>query len=301
MAHDLEFGFRPSALDLTAGPIKIETLDGLEDRIVEVEKSDQLYKDWIYAPLQEVRNLGSGESYELPYAARIFSLPKTHIIRHVDDVEPGHLQFHIWSLSFFTGQRLSATEAGFLDVTPMKPGKLNDFVLLGDSLAKAVQLAEAYWQDNVSNRKQLARFEAAVHALFLAQNPRFLQFEGFMFLYPALDACYAIMKDMLPGPYPNYQQRTKWMCDFYGVPVPDWADPNDGAEIAALRNPTFHEGLYMNEPLGFAIEGKGSNRNLNLQMQAVVCRLLVAIIGGAETDYVKSAVTSRQIIGLKLP
>ena len=301
MAFDLEFGFRPLALDLEIGPVTIETLDGLEEHIAEVEQSVSIYKEWIYAPLQPIINLGSGETNHAPYAARIFGLPNTHIIRHVEDVELGQLQFHIWSLGFFTGQRLSATEAGFLDVTPLKPGKLNDFVLLNDSLSKAVQLAEKYWKDNVRNRKQLARFEAAIHALFLAQNPRFLQFEGFIFLYTALDACFAIMKDTIPGPYPNHQQRTKWMCDHYSIPVPDWADPDGGAEIAALRNPTIHEGLYMGEPLGFAIEGRGSNRNLNLQMQAVICRLLVAIIGGAEADYVRSAVTSRQNIGLRLP
>lgn len=302
MAYELQFGFRSSELDLLADPITIETLDGLEDRVAEIEQSEQRYQDWIYAPLQPIKNLVSGETYQAPYASRVFGLPKTHIIRHVEDAELGHLQFHIWSLGFFTGQRLSATDAGFLDATPLHPGKLNDFVLLGDSLQKAVQLAEAYWLDNVNNRKQLARFEAAIHALFLAQSPRLLQFEGFMFLYTALDACYAIMKEMLPGPYPRtHGERTKWMCDRYGVPVPEWADSAGGAEIASLRNPTIHEGLYMGEPLGFAIEGRGSNRNLNLQMQAVVCRLLVAILGGDETDYVKSEVTSRQNHGLRLP
>lgn len=301
MTRNLEFGFRPSPLDITVGPITIETLDSLEDRVNEIEQSTQVYQEWVYAPRQTIHNFGSGETYHAPYAARIFDLPKTHLIRHVEDVELGHLQFHIWSLGFFTGQRLSTTEAGFLDVTPTKPGKLNDFVLMGDSLLKAVQLTENYWHNNFHNRRQLARFEAAIHALFLAQNPRFLQFEGFIFLYTALDACYAIMKDMLPGPYPNHQKRTKWMCDHFGVPVPDWADPDGGAEIADLRNPTIHEGLYMGEPLGFAIEGRGANRNLNLQMQAVICRLLVAIIGGADADYVKSAATSRQKIGLRLP
>lgn len=301
MAYDMEFGFRSSALDLRAGPITIETLDALEDRVAEVEQSDQKFQDWIYAPLQSITNLGNGKTSQAPYTARVFGLPNTHIIRHVEDAELGHLQFHIWSLGFFTGQRLSATEAGFLDATPLKPGKLNDFVLLGDSLPKAVLLAEAYWLGNMHDRKQLARFEAAIHALFLSQNPRLLQFEGFMFLYTALDACFAIMKDMFPAPYPRtHGERTKWMCDHYGVPVPDWAEPDGGAEIAGLRNPTIHEGLYMGEPLGFAIEGRGSNRNLNLQMQAVVSRLLVAILGGAETDYVKSAVTSRQNIGLRL-
>jgi hypothetical protein len=306
LAYELEFGFLPFELDVSAGPLKIETRDGLDEHVTDVQKSGQLYQDWIYAPLQPIKNLASSEIHQAPYAARIFGLPKTHIIRHNDDVELGQLQFHIWSLGFFTGQRLSATEAGFLDVTPLKPGKLNDFVILGDSFEKAVLLTEAYWQDNASNRTQIARFEAAIHALFLSQNPRFLQFESFLYLYTALDACFAMMKEVLPGPYPNHQQRTKWMCDHFSIPVPDWAASSSGAdsggaEVAALRNPTIHEGLYVGEPLGFAIEGRGSNRNLNLQMQAVVCRLLVAIIGGGQSDYVRSAVTSRQNIGLKLP
>ncbi|MCJ7874722.1 hypothetical protein [Phaeobacter sp. J2-8] len=302
MAYDLEFGFRPLAMDVIAGPITIETLDGLEDRVAEVEQSDQKYQDWIYSPRQKIKHLGTGEIYYAPYAARVFGLPNTHIIRHIEDVGLGHLQFHIWSLGFFTGQRLSATEAGFLDATPLKPGKLNDFELLGDSLPKAVQLAEAYWLDNMHDRKQLARFEAAIHALFLAQNPRLLQFEAFMFLYTALDACFKMMKESLSGPHPRtHGERTIWMCEQYGVPVPEWAEPDGGTEIADLRNPAIHEGLYVGEPLGFAVEGQGANRNLNLQMQAVVCRLLVAIVGGAETDYVKSDVTSRQRHGLRLP
>lgn len=302
MAYDFEFGFRPSALDVIAGPIAIETLDGLEDRVVEVEECGQHYQGWIYAPLQPIRNFGSGETYQAPYTARVFGLPKTHLIRHIEDAELGHLQFHIWSLGFFTGQRLSGTEAGFLDATPFKPGKLNDFVLFGDSLQKAVELAEEYWTRNQQDRKQITRFEAAIHALFLAQNPRLLQFEGFTFLYTALDACFAMMRDMLPGPYPRtHWERTEWMCNQYGIPVPDWAASDGGTEVADIRNPMIHEGLYMGEPLGFAIEGQAGNRNLNLQMQAVVCRLLVAILGGARANYVTSTVTSRQNICLRLP
>jgi len=300
MAQELKFGFRPSPLDLTAGAISIETLDDLDDRVAEVERSGQVFQDWIYAPLQPIKTFENAETYQAPNAARVFGLPNTHIVRHIENAERAHLQFHIWSLGFFTGQRLSATEAGFLDVTTLKPGKLNDFVLLGDSLPKSVHLAEAYWQNNVHSRTQIARFEAAIHALFLAQNPRLLQFEEFIFLYVALDACFAMMKEVSHGPHIIHKKRTSWMCEYYGIPVPDWADTASGPEITDLRNPTFHEGLYMGEPLGFAIEGRGASRSLNLQLEALICRLLVAIIGGDDTEYVKSTVTSRQIIGLTL-
>jgi len=32
--------------------------------------------------------------------------------------------------------------------------------------------------------------------------------------------------------------------------------------------------------LGFAIHGAGTNQNITLEMQALVCRLLVALLGG---------------------
>ena len=66
MAYDLEFGFGSSALDVQAGPITIETLVGLEDKVAAVKQSGQQYQDWIYAPLQPITNLGSGETNQAP-------------------------------------------------------------------------------------------------------------------------------------------------------------------------------------------------------------------------------------------
>ena len=87
----------------------------------------------------------SGTIRERAYASRVFPLPKTHLIKHSAATSEDHLDFHIWALSFFVGMRLTATEAGFLDATPLKPHSLVDFVLLGSSLTRAVELAEDFW------------------------------------------------------------------------------------------------------------------------------------------------------------
>ena len=56
----------------------------------------------------------------------------------------------------------------------------------------------------------------------------------------------------------------------------------------------------MDAPLGFAVHKEGSNQNLTLEMSALVCRLLVALIAGDGADYVQSPVNTRQIHGLDL-
>jgi hypothetical protein len=47
----------------------------------------------------------------------VFGLPKRHIIEHAAADSDDHLTFHLWAFSFFTGMRLIATEAGFVDAT----------------------------------------------------------------------------------------------------------------------------------------------------------------------------------------
>ena len=103
---------------------------------------------------------------------RVFGLPKTHVIEHATPDSDDHLIFHLWVLSFFTGMRLTAKKAGFVDATPLKSGALVDFVPTGKSLEKAVDMAEAFWAANRAEPQRARLFAAAVHALFLGRNPR---------------------------------------------------------------------------------------------------------------------------------
>ena len=187
-----EFGFHPEPLELTNGDITIQPLQNHTTTVAEMENWEDIEKDWVYAPRQPAKDFMTGVVTEKPYSARVFGLPKTHRITHNSADNEDHLTFHLWCLSFFSGLRLTATEAGFLDATPLKAGKLVDFVPMGGSLSKGLEAAEAFWINNRTNIRQTHRLAAAIHALFLAQYPPALQFERFLNLYAALDACYAI-------------------------------------------------------------------------------------------------------------
>ena len=288
-AMTAEFGWYPDPLDLSVGGITVGTLPDLKIKVAGVRENSGVDHDWIYAPLQE-----------RPYASRIFGLPKTHSLSHDAADGPEHLEFLVWALSFFVGMRLTTTEAGFLDATPIKPRALIDFVLSPREYQPALAYADEFWQANKAHPIRARRWIAAVHALFIAHYPQALQFERFIYLYGALDACFALAKDFHPVPkdgFRNYR-RVSWMCSLFNMPVPVWADTSGrSSTVSVIRNATLHESLYMDAPLGFALHGIGTNQNLPLQMQAMICRFLVALIGDPKADYVRTPVDTRQMQG----
>lgn len=298
-----EFGFYPEPLRIDAGPVSVRTVSNFESIVESTLASDEVEDGWIYAPLQQTRDFMSGEIRTRPYSARVFGLSKTHVIEHVAATDEDHVDFHIWVLSFFLGMRLTATEAGFLDGTPVKRGRLVDFVPCENSIELAVDLAEDFWRNNIDEPCNAQRFAAAVHALFLGQYRQALQFEKFIHLYTALDACFALTKAVtgLRGPR-AHAQRIKWTCDQLDVGTPAWAKSpgRDDTVVSGLRNNALHEALFVDEPLGFAVHGGGTGENLPLEMTALVCRLLVALIGGTDVRYLKSPVNGRQRQGLRL-
>ena len=166
-----------------------------------------------------------------------------------------------------------------------------------------MELAERFWTNNRREPRNARRFAAAIHALFLGQYPQALQFENFIYLYTAIDACYKLAAEFRqPSKKKTHAKRIEWMCAEFGLKTPDWAKPSTsgGVEVAAIRNDALHEALYVDAPLGFAVHGGGSFGNLPLEMSALVCRLLVALIGGKAPSYIGSSVDTRQRYGLSL-
>lgn len=297
------FGYYPRRLDVQAGPVTIASLANIEKSAAKIAASTNVERDWIYAPRRRVRVMG-GDVTQSPYAARIFGLPKTHSIEHASPDNEDQLRFHLWALSFFTGMRLTSTEAGFVDATPIEPAKLVDFFPCGGGIASAVELAEAFWIKNRGEPARARRLGAAVHALFLAKNPRLLEFEEFQLLYTALDACYALLTSLHNPPKdPRHAKRIEWMCDTFAMPTPAWAiyhASKKKSAVSDIRNNMIHEALFEGEPLGFSLLRLQPGLNLTLEMHALICRFIVALIGAEKTDYVRSPVNTRNCFSLKL-
>jgi hypothetical protein len=293
------FGFYPGKIVLQGRSFEIATLPDVEKTAEELAKSGQVHRDWVYPPAKRTGDL-SGEISVLPFPARVFGLPKSHTLSHGDSYGKEYSQFLVWCLSFFVGMRLTTTEAGFVDATPLKPHALVDFHVMPRELGKPMAFAEDYWTATQADSQRRKLLSAIVHALFLAQNPRFLQYERFIHLYAALDSAFALYRRTASVPYLRHFQRIDWMCKAFGIATPTWAQDTGGnSEAASLRNPTFHEALFSSEPLGFAIyRGANSNsqdENMLLEMQALTCRFIVALMGKPDSPYVRSPVTTRQM------
>ena len=295
-----EFGFYPLLLDIESGPVKVSTLPKLDDRVREVHGSDTVEKEWYYSPTEKILHVLADRVQVCPYPARVFCLPKTHQISHSNATDIRHVEFLVWVLSFFVGMRLTTTEAGFADATPIKPHKLTDFTVKKHNMSHVLLLGNKFWLNNNSEISKL--FISAVHTLFISCNPQFvkLRFESFIFAYIALDACLtlSIKKGItLNSPKKNFIEK---ICEKYGIHCPQWCK-----DIKELRNLSLHQGLHLGEPLGFSVSsyqdklGQHLPYNLPLSMQNLVCRMLVAIIGVNDKKYIRSSCEGRSRHSLK--
>mgnify|MGYP003590517370 FL=1 len=282
-----EFGYYPKSYNVDTERFSVKTLESLKHSVTEVENSPNVYNCWFYEG-------------KIP-PERIFNLPKTHVLTLKNSKNNDDLPFVVWCLSFFSGMRLTTTECGFLDATPIQPEKLVDFILIGCRLEDVINLALDYLGSEKDDPLAPKRVAAAIHCLFLAQYPKNLQFEKFHYLYMALDTCYKLVESKFkPKQKPNHTQRVEWTCTTLGIPIPSWAETK--SDISKIRNNAIHEALFGGEPLGFSLHGGTNLNNLNiiLEMQNLICRLLVAILGKPKIDYVQTPVNTRQRQGLKL-
>ncbi|WP_312834463.1 hypothetical protein [Comamonas sp.] len=291
-----EFGYYPFPIDLKGDRFSIETLPNLDGAIHSVKAHKNTFGSWIYSG-PRVRQVSKDVTAELPYPQRIFGLPKTHRLTiQTDDDEA--MSFVVWCLSFFLGMELTTTEAGYLDGAPIEPGHLTDFVI-NDDPGRVVDIALNILAAEGENSEVPARYAAVIQALILSKYHQYLPFERFHYAYVAIDGCYRfqakrvnLRRDIPHG------QRIMWVCNELSVPVPSWADPTSANNIASERNLAVHEALFFGGPLGYKTISQSpkwsAEGNVIEQMQALVCRLLVALFGFGHTVYAGSSATSRQ-------
>lgn len=280
--EQIEFGYLPERIDITVGDISITTLPDFLEATTDIRNDPRVRGGWIY--MNSSCNSG-----------RVFSLPKTHLLSHKSSDSQQHLDFLVWCLSFFMGIRLTTSQAGFLDTTPIETGKLVDF--LPCKVERVIRISERFWQDSKNNDEKIKTTIGVINALFMAQNQKHLCFERFIYLYTALDACYWLAeKAGLSEGAKTHKERIKIMCNSVGLAVPSWAEITDSkAKIADIRNNTLHQALFLGEPLGFAafVGSNPDNKDITLGMCDLICRFLVALLVGKDCAYVKSPIEKR--------
>lgn len=301
MSGSIDFGWYPSPLDSGVDNIKFTTLPEIEEKTTYVKENHRVERGWIYAGPARIYVTAQG-SLDISFHSRVFSLPKTHTISHSSADNDEHLIFLVWALSFFVGMRLTTTEAGFVDATPVQSAKLVDFTLSAHERMRAVALAEAFWQANKLKPHRAKLWIAALHALYLGQSPLALEFERFIYLYGAIDTCYRLAQEFYPGSA-RHEDRVEWICDKVKIQTPPWAcklplasASSKGTIISNIRNYTIHESLFIDAPLGFAVLGEGDEM-ITLQMEALICRFVVALLGDSGSKYVHSPVDTGQAHG----
>jgi hypothetical protein len=213
--------------------------------------------------------------------------------------DPIRIRFLVWCLGFLAGMRLSDEEAGFLDATPITPGLANDIVWSGDSLMVALTIVDDFFATHAATPKIELTLRAAMHFYMTSATPTLLDYERFIHLYTAIDACYAGYELITAGKKRvRHAERIAYLCEQLSLPTPSWAD-RGSVLVASRRNETFHEGLFFGEPWGFSICGGDQHddpkhRMLLLEMEKLTCRIVIALLGIQDREYLESPVDDRQ-------
>jgi hypothetical protein len=300
-----EFGFYPVRYDVKLAKFEITTLDDFNERVESVISDSRVHADWIYAPLCEVKSLGVPGTRNLPYTSRVFALPKTHRLTHTSE-DPKRLSFLIWVFGFLVGIRMSDQKAGFLDAATLRPGMSNDVVWCGRSLQLALTKADDFFECNTRQPAVELAIRAVIHSYLLAHLPTLLDFERFLYLYTAVDAAFAAHNHLhcKTAKVVSHKKRIAYLCESLGLPTPWWADCNT-PYVAQRRNETIHEGLFFGEPWGFMTfgctqESEMKHRMILLELQKLMCRIIMALLDVRDETYLKSAVDDRQRHGINL-
>lgn len=291
-------GYYPDECDIQTGHIRLASLPDFASKVADVRSHPNTHNGWCYSPSQRNIDMMTGRETLLPQRSRIFGLPKTHVLEHASSNSPDHIDFLVWCIGFFTGFPLTALEYGCLDAAPVERERtMNDFFVPEAALSDAIALSERYWRTYSSSThpRMPKRLTGIIHCLVLSQTPTSLPYERFMYSYMAIDACYrqTVEQECFAGRRikreVKHAERAAWTCNRLGMPDP-------AIEVYELRNDTFHEALFFDEPLGFMSPKLEARQIIGtlMYMRNLVCRLVVALMDAPCRTYIESDPKTRE-------
>jgi hypothetical protein len=91
MSGCVKLGYYPYHCGVCRDDISLVDLPNREQSIAGIKECATIHNGSIYAPLKQQQNFMSGRITTLPHSARIFGLPKTHVLTHKNADSADHL------------------------------------------------------------------------------------------------------------------------------------------------------------------------------------------------------------------
>ena len=100
----------------------------------------------------------------------------------------------------------------------------------------------------------------------------------------------------------SHAARVQWLCEQFDLITSAWAQvPQSGGTVVSdIRNFAVHEALFMDDPLGFAVSADAAHNHIADEMTALLCRLLVVLLGAGNSIYARTPVDTGQKYPLDL-
>lgn len=268
---NLRFGYFDSDVTLRVNDFTISPIEDFDhDQVRSLADED----GWIFAPSMR---------------SRIFGLPLNYQLEGEFDSEE-HAKFIIWCLSFVYGVKLSTLPREFLDATNIRLNQSFGFVFMKKSDIEYT-LQRCCEQYRVNIDEQNKRICAIIHLLFMSRNKFYLNFESFSQLYMAIDCCYKFVNVKYGVIANKHAERISRLAEWAGIELPDGF-----SGIPDARNNLFHEGIYVDELLGYA----HFDYNL-LFVNNFICKVLFKILEINDQKYIsQSRCETRCTIGINL-
>lgn len=232
-----------------------------------------------------------GWCYALSVKRRIFGQKPNCTMSGVLSKEHG--RFMIQCLSFLYGQKLFTLPCEYVDSVQLKRDHFGLFIS-NEDIEKGLIYCNELWmkeaaEDKTEFSRLLKRVFGIIHLLFMSTSKTNLQFEQFIYIYIALDASFKHFCDMGLIPHNGkgvpHKQRLKMISDIAGI---NFSQALSEQYFYQIRNDVFHEGLYLEEPLGY--KAKGGKHNLSFAQNFLI-HVIFVVLGIKATGFPESVDT----------
>lgn len=204
-----------------------------------------------------------------------------------------HGRFMVQCLSFLYGQKLFTLPCEYVDSVRLKRNDLGLFIT-NKNIENGLIYCNELWNKHSDDDKTkfstlLKRVFGIIHLLFMSISKKSLQFEQFIYIYMALDACFKHFFDvgLIPenGKEVSHGQRLKIISELIGI---GFSQSITEDHFRHTRNEVFHEGLYLGEPLGYPTKDKEKNL---LFAQNFLIRVIFVVLGIKATGFLETVDT----------